>query len=53
MFYPNKSLPANIHVRIRRGIVQVPVRKARIRAIVPVTTEVSKRALYIPYITNI
>ena len=44
----NKSLPADVHIRVRRGIVQIPVRQPRIRAIVPVTTEVGKHAPYIP-----
>jgi len=44
----NKSLPAIVHVRVRRGVVQVPVRKPCIRPVVPVTSEVGKHALHTP-----
>ena len=44
----NKSLPANIHIRVRRSVVQVPIRNTRINTVVPVTTEESKLALYNP-----
>lgn len=44
----NKSLPADIDVRIRRRVVQVPVRQASIRPVVPVTAENGKRASYNP-----
>jgi hypothetical protein len=47
-FCTNKSLPAVIHVRIRRRIVQIPVRNPIIRTIVPVPTETGKHAPYIP-----
>lgn len=44
----NKSLPANVDVRVRRVVVEVPVGKTCIQPVVPVPTEVSKRAPYIP-----
>lgn len=44
----NKSLPANVDVRVRRVVVEVPVGKACIQPVVPVPTEESKRAPYIP-----
>ncbi len=46
----NKSLPADVHVRVRRGVVQVPVRQSSVRTIVPITTELSKRCTSCPYI---
>ena len=43
IFYTtNKSLPADIHVRIRRRVAQMPIRDPQIRAIVPITTEEGK-----------
>ena len=43
IFYStNKSLPADIHVRIRRGVVQIPIRDSQSRTIVPITTEEGK-----------
>ena len=44
----NKSLPADVQVRIRGRVVQVPVRHSDARAIVPVPTEVRKHAPHIP-----
>lgn len=47
-YLANKSLPAVVHVRIRRGIVQIPVGKSSVQAIVPVPAETGKHAPYIP-----
>lgn len=48
--FANKSLPADVHVRIRGRVVQVPVEQPRIGAIVPVATKLGKRAPYTPFI---
>jgi len=48
----NKSLTANVHIRVRRGVIQVPVEQPRIRTIVPVTAELSDHALHIPMLFN-
>jgi hypothetical protein len=45
----NKSLPANVHVRIRGGIVHIPVRHAIVRTVVPIPAQKGKRASQIPY----
>ena len=44
----NKSLPPDIDIRIRRGIIEVPIRQPTIRPIIPVTTKNRESAFYIP-----
>jgi len=51
-FYPNKSLTADVHIRVRGSVIQVPIEKPCISTVVPVTTELGKRALYIPIFFN-
>ncbi len=36
---PNKSLATDVHVRVRRRVVQVPVKRPRIRPVVPVPAQ--------------
>ena len=47
--FANKSLTTDAHVRVRRRVVQIPVRKPRIRPVVPVATQEGKRTHHIPY----
>ena len=49
MFPPNKSLPADVHVRIRGRVVQIPVEQPCIRPVRPVASKVSKRASLAPF----
>jgi len=44
----NESLPADVHVRVPRRVVQIPVRQPGIRAVVPVPADEGKRASHIP-----
>ena len=48
IFYPNKSLPANIPVRVTRRIVQIPIPKPRTRTVVQVTTNMSQHTPQVP-----
>jgi len=44
VFQSNKSLPGDIHVRVRRGVVQIPVEQPGIAPVVPIPAEVGKKA---------
>ena len=50
--YFNKSLTADVRIRIRRGVVQVPNGQSSISTIRPITSELSKPALRIPKLIN-
>lgn len=44
----NKSLPADVQIRVRRRVVQIPVEQPRVRPVVPIPTNMSKHASQVP-----
>ena len=42
--FSNKSPTPDVDVRVRRGVVQVPVEQTGIRAVVPITTKLGRCA---------
>jgi len=48
--FSNKSLPADVDVRIRGRVIQVPVRQPGVTSIIPVAAQHGKRTLQIPFL---